>query len=695
MAGEEAKAAAKRPRGLTVRRALVRTFVLIIVGLAGALLFLMALHSSREVAELSRSLVSRSTEHVAGELRGFFRPSRGQLQSMGDWARSGLLPVEPPRLTPLLRPALERHESLSSLMVTNESGHGYMLLQLPDAFRSREVLNPTFAAGEVEWTAHEGGAEPRVWREELDYDPRTRPWFQAAMDADAGQPIWTEPYTFFTTQDPGITTAMHVEGPTGVQVVGLDLLLSDISAFTTHLDVSPNGLALVLADDGRVVGLPADPRFESSEGRKEAVLHPVDELELPVAAAAWAQRGEGEDVFAIDVDGETWWAGHDRFGVGDDQSFWIQVLVPEKDFLASVEQERNIVIAVAFLALLLAVGIALAMARAYSRPLESLVTQADRIRLLDLDEGEAIDSRLAEVRQLGHAQDRMRAALRSFSRYVPLELVRELIRRGDVARQGGRHAEVSILFTDIQGFTSDSERLSPEAITQHIGDYFDALLPIIREHSGTVDKLIGDAIMAFWNEPTPDPDHARDALESVLRCRTKLAELRADWKAKDLPLLLTRFGLHTGEVMVGNIGSKERLTYTILGDAVNLAARLEGANKNYGTFILASKDFKEAVGEGYVWRWVDRVAVKGRAAAVDVYEPLGREGEVSDAALAFKARYEDAFAKARARDFEGALAILAELGDDVSVALLRSRCESWMREAPEDGWAGESRLTSK
>ncbi len=695
MTGEgEAEREPKARRGLTVRRALVRTFVLIIVGLAGALLLLMTLHSSREVADLSRSLVARSTDHVAGELRGFFRPSRGQLASMGDWARSGLMPIEPPRLTPLLRPALERHESLSSLMVTSESGHGYMLLQLPDAFRSREVLNPAFPPGEVEWVAHEGG-EPRVWREALDYDPRTRPWFQAAMAAEAGEPIWTEPYTFFTTQDPGITTAMHVPGPDGETVVGLDLLLSDISAFTTGLDVSPHGRALVLADDGRVVGLPRDRRFASVEGRKASVLKPVEELALPVAAAAWA-RHEGEPVFAIDVDGETWWAGHDRFAVGPDQSFWIQVLVPEKDFLASVEQERNLVLAVAFLALLLAVAIGLLMARAYSRPLESLVTQADRIRTLELDEGEPIDSRLAEVRELGEAQDRMRAALRSFSRYVPLELVRELIRRGDVARQGGRNAEVSILFTDIQGFTSDAERLSAEAITQHIGDYFDALLPIIRDHQGTVDKLIGDAIMAFWNEPTPDPDHARDALETVLECRRRLTELRAEWRAKELPLLLTRFGLHTGEVMVGNIGSKERLTYTILGDAVNLAARLEGANKNYGTFILASKDFKDAVGEGYEWRWVDRVAVKGRAAAVDVFEPLGREGEVAEERLAFRDRYEAAFAKARERDFDAALAILAELDpDDVSVALLRERCEAWKAEAPGEGWAGESRLTSK
>jgi adenylate cyclase len=605
--------------------------------------------------------------------------------------------VEPARLTPLLRPALARHESLSSLMVTHESGHGYMLLQLPDAFRSREVLNPDFPPGEVEWTAHEGGESPRLWREELDYDPRTRPWFQEAMAAPEGHPIWTAPYTFFTTQDPGITTAMRVPDPAGdTMVVGLDLLLSDISAFTTELEISPHGRALVLADDGRVIGLPPDERFASVDGRREAVLKPVDELDLPVATAAWAAREEGSGAFAIDVAGETWWAGHDRFEVGDGQSFWIQVLVPEKDFLAGVERERNIVLGVAFLALLLAVSIALLMARAYSRPLETLVRQADRIRTLDLEEAEPIDSRLAEVKELGEAQDRMRSALRSFSRYVPLELVRELIRRGNVARQGGHRAEVSILFSDIQGFTSDSERMSAEAMARHIGDYFDALLPVVRDHRGTVDKLIGDAIMAFWNEPTRDPEHARDALETVLTCRERLAELRREWEAKDLPLLLTRFGLHTGEVIVGNIGSTDRLTYTILGDAVNLAARLEGANKSYGTFTLVSEAFKDAVGEGYEWRWVDRVAVKGRAEAVDVFEPLGREGEVGDERLAFRDRYEAAFTKARERDFDGALAILAELdGDDVSVALLRERCERWKAEAPAEGWAGESRLTSK
>lgn len=684
--------------GITIRRSLVRNLVLLIAFTAAAVLGLTIVQSLRAVEELSQSLVRRSTGQVETELDGFFTPVRRQLRTMADWGEAGMItPIAPSRLTPLFIPILRRQPHVSSLVASDPGGHGYMLLQQSEHYRRREVWRDRWARTARWAELSRRGSLERRWTEEIDYEPRDRPWFHAAVAAE-GEVAWTAPYTFFTTRDPGITASMTFEPPgEAPHVVGLDVLLTDISDFTGELTVSDHGSALVLADDGRVVGLPSDRRWREAEARREAVLSPLEELELGPATTAhrrWEELGGGDRVFAIDADGERWWVGMRRFALSPERSFWVEVLVPERDFLGHVNRQRNVIIGVVAVALLLAVLMALWLARSYSRPLEALAARAERIRTLDLSESEALPSRLKEVRELTTAQERMRAALESFSRYVPIEVVRELIRRGEVAKLGGRDARLSVLFSDIAGFTSISERMTPTELTEHMGEYFDALLPILADAGGTVDKLIGDAIMCFFGAPIDDDDHARHALDGVLQCREALAELDAGWVSEGLPPLPTRFGLHTGDVVVGNIGSHERLSYTVLGDTVNLASRLEGACKVYGVYTLASADFKAAVGEGYEWRLLDDVAVKGKERSVEVFEPLGREGEVDEVTLADARRYEKAFEAYRARRFAEAIELLGSL-DDGAATRLRTRCEALDGEALLDDWSPVTRLGEK
>ena len=686
--------------GVTIRRSLVRNLVLLTVATAAAVLGLTIVQSTQAVEELSQALVHRSTRQVHTELDGFFSPVRRQLRIMADWGESGqLTPLAPDPITPLVLPLLRRQSQVSSLVVGNGIGHGYMLLELPDTYRRREVWPGRFD-GMARWVELDArGTQLRRWEEELDYDPRTRPWYSVAEEAE-GHIAWTEPYTFFTTRDAGITASVTFDDPHSEHqhVAGLDVLLSDISTFTTELEVSQHGLVLVVTDGGQVVGLPRSERFVDQEARREAVLSAIGELDVGPAAAAhrhWLDATPGgERVFSMEHGGERWWVGFRRYSLGPERAFWIQVMVPERDFLAQVNRQRNIMAAIALMALLLAVLMALWLARSYSRPLESLAAHAGRMGALDLEKPEPIDSRLREVRQLSRAQERMRAALDSFARYVPIEVVRELIKVGDVAKLGGRTAELSVMFTDIAGFTTVSERMSPMALTEHMGTYFDAMLGILEEHDATVDKMIGDAIMAFWGAPVAIDGHARRALEAVLACRARLAELETDWEDEGLPNLPTRFGLHHGELVVGNVGSHARLSYTVLGDAVNLAARLEGANKGYGTWVLASSDFVEAVGDGFVWRLVDDIAVKGREQSVEVFTPLGREDEVDDDALELKRAYELAFERYRAADFAGAIKALSGF-DDPTAGTLRGRCERLAADPPPEGWEPITRLTAK
>jgi adenylate cyclase len=248
----------------------------------------------------------------------------------------------------------------------------------------------------------------------------------------------------------------------------------------------------------------------------------------------------------------------------------------------------------------------------------------------------------------------MLSGLQSFARYVPIEVVRELLRRGEVAQIGGRTEVLTVLFTDIRGFTTIAERMSPETLTAQMAEYFDGMLKILHSNKATVDKFVGDAVVAFWGAPSPDANHAEHAVKAVLDCVKQLHEFNHAWEKRGLPALPTCFGLNTGPVVVGNVGAPSRLSYTALGDTVNLASRLESLNRTYGTGALASQAVRDAAGRGFLWRQVDLVAVKGKSQGVKIYEALGQEGEVAPETLAFAERYEKALQLYQSRKFRQA-----------------------------------------
>ena len=373
--------------------------------------------------------------------------------------------------------------------------------------------------------------------------------------------------------------------------------------------------------------------------------------------------------------------GFKRFSVGPHRSFWIAVVVPESDFTGEIHRQRNIILGIMVVALVVAVGLGFWLARRYSRPLEALARQSQRIQDLDLTPTQAIDSGLAEVQHLAASQEQMRAALESFSRYVPIEVVRELIRRGEVARIGGKVAPITILFSDIRGFTTISENLAPDDLADHMADYFALLLEILHGRRATVDKFIGDAILAFWGAPSPDTHLPEEAVRAALECVQTLEAHNKQWRAQGRTELPTCFGIHTGEVVVGNIGAPSRLSYTVLGDAVNLASRLEALNRLYGTSVLISEDVRAPVQEAFHLRLVDRVAVKGKIHPVQIYEVLGERGEVDEERLAFAQKYEEAFQRYQDQEFTQAVAALEDIleqglspADDPSVTRLLEAC---------------------
>jgi len=215
-----------------------------------------------------------------------------------------------------------------------------------------------------------------------------------------------------------------------------------------------------------------------------------------------------------------------------------------------------------------------------------------------------------------------------FGQYVPPELVDKMAENPGQYNMEPRSAELTILFSDVRGFTSISEALKPEELREYINDYLTDMSGIIRsKYRGTLDKYIGDAIMAFWGAPVEDPQNARNGVLAGLDRQKECEGLNGKFAARGWPTIKIGVGLNSGTVRVGDMGSQVRRAYTAMGDAVNVASRLEGRTKYYGVGILVGETTREAV-KDVVFREVDRIKVKGKDEAVTIYEPLGLESEV-------------------------------------------------------------------
>lgn len=280
----------------------------------------------------------------------------------------------------------------------------------------------------------------------------------------------------------------------------------------------------------------------------------------------------------------------------------------------------------------------------------------------------------------------------ALGRYTSPALVQRLLEnREQLERFGGARQDLTVYFSDIRGFTSISEGMDPERLVLLLNEYLSAVTEVIEQHGGYVDKYIGDAVMAVWGAPLATPDHARRACAAALGIRDRLMALRPGWRERFGVELHTRAGINTGPMVAGNIGSRRKANYTVLGDSVNLASRLEGANKTYGTEILLGVGTVTAARGGIVARFVDALRVKGKNRSVWVYELLGL-GPPAGAEAERLARWEAAVASYRAGRFADALAAFEEerrrAPRDGVAAVYVARCRELALAPPPVGWDG-------
>jgi adenylate cyclase len=287
-------------------------------------------------------------------------------------------------------------------------------------------------------------------------------------------------------------------------------------------------------------------------------------------------------------------------------------------------------------------------------------------------------------------EGREKAHLRAvFSQYVSKTVVDKVLADPDRAKLGGERKELTVLFSDIRGFSAFAEGMGPEALASFLGEYLTPMTDLVLESGGTLDKYIGDAVMAIWAAPVDVPDHAARACDVALRMQEALVDLNKRWKAEGKPEVAIGIGINTGPMSVGNMGTPARFDYTVLGDQVNLGARLEALTKEYGVDILVGEATAKAAGGTFVFREVDVVRVKGRAGAAPVYELVGRAGVSVDD------RFAEALATYRRRDFASARTQFAALAEDATAQLMAKRCAELAATPPPDDWDGVYEQRSK
>jgi adenylate cyclase len=276
---------------------------------------------------------------------------------------------------------------------------------------------------------------------------------------------------------------------------------------------------------------------------------------------------------------------------------------------------------------------------------------------------------------------------KSFGLYLAPHVINRMLSSNKLPELGGETRDVTVFFSDIEGFSLIAEEMSPDGLMELMNEYLSAMTDVIESHGGYVDKYIGDSIVAVFGAPADDPDHAANAARAALDCCTRLAELNASSPIFQQSKLAQRIGINSGEALVGNFGSRRRFNYSVMSDAVNLASRLEGANKFYGTTIIASETTVALAGEDFAWRELDAIRVKGRTQALKIYELVALSTALTSSQQALIANYAGGLAHWRAREFALAATSFARSADiDRPASLFCQRARELAQSPPGEDW---------
>src|SRR5712691_284149 len=453
------------------------------------------------------------------------------------------------------------------------------------------------------------------------YDARKRSWYRDTMQAD--RLLISSPYISFSIATPVITVSSPLRG-TARGVIAADLKLDNFGDFVAAQRPGKRGIVLMFDSTGALIAHP-----ELKQLVVNTMTHPsrpqlpaVKELDSGIVTAVlkgWngSDRYEGS---VRDEDDTNYLFRLKKFSLGHEVSGHMILLAAQDDFVPEIQKTHFIATILALISGVCFIPGVWFFGNRMSRSLKQITVEAGKLQTMAEPNPLPVASYIKEIHELGTTVNLAQRAIWSFAHFVPKEIVRGLLDKSISTDLGGVRQEITIVFTDVRGFTTIAESADPDTLMRQASRYFTALTEAFLAEGGTVDKFIGDAVMVFWNAPHRQPDHVERACRAVLAGKKANEQLNKQFEAEGLPLFVTRFGIHVAEAVVGNLGSAERMEYTALGTAVNLASRLEGLNKEYGTSILVSEQVYSRAQHSFAFRSIDSVVAKGMTTETRVYE---------------------------------------------------------------------------
>jgi adenylate cyclase len=631
----------RAPFRIGVKAGLVFLFAAVLLTTAAALIAVSHFFTHRIVTRAAEQYVEASAGRMSAFARALVEPAEillATLSTLGTLTPPVPAGVDGPVAT--FRAALEELPQLDSLYAGFADGSFLYVSRIGQADVSQHAAARYDAVWRVWMIPAGAGKRPSVFRyldaagatvgevedETVDFDPRMRVWYRDV--AAPGASAISEPYVSFRDRLPVYTVRAALRnGQDGV--VGADLRLQSLVGRLGAERIGETGLVFLFDDAERIV---AHPRIDTLLARGRPG---TDELEMPRLAALgipayetltrnW--RSGGSDSYSVDVEGRRYVVAFHTLDLPFTRPTHVGVIAPEAEFFDDVRALRWRAVIAAGAVLCALIPLVYLIGRRVAKAVGALVDETERIRRFEIELSPPLRSRVRELDDLGQSIATMKVALRTFTDYVPRRLVKRLMESGQPMGLGGRRRDLTILFSDVWGFSRISQNADPKELMSYMSRYFDALTNQIVAQGGTIDKFIGDAVMAFWNAPSSDPDHVMHGCRAALACVEANKAIDREFAAEGWPEFRTGFGLHVGEVVVGNVGSVDRMNYTALGAAVNVAARLEKLTREYNVWILVSEAIVAQVGQRFWFRPIDRVALKNISEQVTIYELRAERG---------------------------------------------------------------------
>ena len=411
-----------------------------------------------------------------------------------------------------------------------------------------------------------------------------------------------------------------------IGVAGATITLNVLTQFLATHRASPHSTTIIANPiDGTIIAASDKQKtVRVADGKLEvARLENINDDDVREAYRLQQQTKQDNFLFPSPRNGQELSASFARFPEDFGHPWEAIVLTPTDDFIGQLKATNRQIVAI--IAALTAIELVLIymLARRLSHPIETISRDLKSVEDLSFDHSPQRPSKVREIAQLQSAAALLRNSLLSFSAFAPVDVVRGLIKSGIPLALGVEQRSLTIFFSDLEDFSTHAEQLTPNDLLKQMSVYFEQVSRAISDEKGTVDKFIGDGIMAFWGAPVTLPNHVLSACAGALRAARRMERANEEWRTEGKPSLRMRIGLNSADVLVGNVGSSERFSYTVMGDGVNVAARLEGMNKAFGTTICISDSVFYAVANEIIARPLRRVQVKGRKQEFMAYELLG------------------------------------------------------------------------